>query len=112
MALRFPESEGESTSRRPVMRHRNLPARTALAGPLLLASALLIGIASAPMQAEPAKASGRSVAPVSLASDQFDLNAGASRIRSSAPVSQAGSDNSEDGLNSGSRKSRSSSASD
>jgi hypothetical protein len=78
---------------------------------LLLASALLIGIAASPLQAEPAKASGRSVAPVNLASDQQEMTSGPSRIRSSAPVSQAGSENTEDGLNSGSRKSRSSSAS-
>lgn len=77
----------------------------------ILATALLISVGTWPVQAGPGKASGRSIAPVSQASGQKGTNAVPSRIRSSAPVDQAGSENSEAGLNSGSRKSRSSGAS-
>jgi hypothetical protein len=93
------------------MHHRHVSARTPLAARLVLASALLIGFGAWPVQAEPAKASGRSLAPVSLASDQAGMTSGSSRMRSSAAVSQAGSDNAEDEVNSGSRRTRSSSAS-
>ncbi|MFQ6539187.1 MULTISPECIES: hypothetical protein [Aphanothece] len=81
-------------------------SRRPFAAGLILASTLLIGLGTWPVQAEPGKSSGRSVAPVGLASNPQAMSTAPSRIRSSAPVVQPASENSEDGFNSSSRKSR------
>lgn len=87
-----------------------LPPSRPLALGRILATALLISVGSLPVQAGPGQASGRSISPVSMATDQKGMNPEPSRIRSSAPVSQSGSENADDGLNSGARRVRSSSA--